>query len=65
MSGRIYLLGMSIVYESDLLCAAAYLCNAADNLRALGLVALAAELESFIATLDAEILLRTVTGELK
>ena len=56
---------MSIVCESDLLCAAAYLCNAADNLRAMGLVALAAELESFIATLDAEILLRTVTGELK
>ena len=61
MSGRIYVVGMSIVCESDLLCAAGYLCSAADNLRAIGLVALAAEIEAFITMLDAEILLRTVT----
>jgi hypothetical protein len=60
-----YLAGMSIVGESDLLCAAGYLCSAADNLRAVGLFGLAAEIESFIAMLDAEILLRSVTGEFK
>lgn len=53
---------MGVVCESDLLCAAGYLCSAADNLRAIGLLALAAEIDSFIATLDAEILLRTVPG---
>jgi len=60
--GRINLSGMGVVCESDLLCAAGYLCSAADNLRAIGLLALAAEIDSFIATLDAEILLRTVPG---
>jgi hypothetical protein len=48
--------------ESDLLSAAGYLSHAADDLRALGLLTLADKIESFIATLDAEILLRTVPG---
>jgi len=65
VSGRIYLLGMSIVCEADLLSAAGYLCNAADDLRAIGLFALAAQIDSFIAMLDAEILLRTVGTELE
>jgi hypothetical protein len=52
---------MSIVRETDLLSAAGYLCSAADNLRAIGLLALADEVEAFIATLDAEILLATLT----
>jgi len=56
---------MSIVCERDLLSAAGYLSNAADNLRAIGLLRLAAEIDAFIATLDAEILLRTVTDEFK
>jgi hypothetical protein len=48
---------MSVVRERDLLCAAGYLSNAADNLREMGLVTLADEIDSFIAMLDAEILL--------
>ena len=56
---------MSIVCERDLLSAAGYLSNAADNLRAIGLLRLAAEIDAFIATLDAEILLCTVTDEFK
>jgi hypothetical protein len=46
---------VSIVRERDLLCAASYLCTAADNLRAVGLLSLADEIEAFIALLDAEI----------
>jgi hypothetical protein len=48
---------MGIARERDLLCAAGYLSNAADNLRAVGLVTLADEIDSFIAMLDIEILL--------
>ena len=54
---------MSIVRESDLLCAAGYLCSAAETLRAIGLLALADEVEAFIASLDAEILLATLTDD--
>lgn len=53
---------MSIVCESDLLSAAGYLCHAADNLRAIGLLTLAQQIESFIAALDVEILLRTASS---
>jgi hypothetical protein len=48
---------MGIARERDLLCAAGYLSDAADNLRAMGLVTLADEIDSFIAMLDIEILL--------
>jgi hypothetical protein len=61
--GVIYLSAMASVCESDLLCVAGYLCTAADNLRAVGLLRLAEEIESFIAMLDTEILLRTLTEE--
>jgi hypothetical protein len=54
---------MGIVGENHLLSAAGYLCNAADNLRALGFLSLAAEIESFIAMLETEILLLSVTDE--
>ena len=54
---------MGIVRESDLLCAAGYLCSAADNLRAVGLLTLADEIDAFIAMLEAEILLGTVTDD--
>lgn len=54
---------MGIVRERQLLCAAGYLCNAADNLRAMGLVGLADEIDAFIAMLDAEILLTTVVED--
>jgi hypothetical protein len=54
---------MNIVREDGLFSAASYLCNASDNLRALGLLSLAAEIESFIAMLEAEILLLSVTDK--
>jgi hypothetical protein len=54
---------MGIVCESDLLCVAGHLCHAADNLRAVGLLSLAAEIESLIAMLDSEILLLTLTED--
>jgi hypothetical protein len=54
---------MSIVREGDLLCAASYLCTAADNLRAIGLLSLADEIEAFIALLDAEISLGSPTND--
>jgi len=54
---------MGIVRERDLLCAAGYLSNAADNLRAVGLLTLADEIDSFIAMLDAEILLDGVYSD--
>jgi len=51
------------VRESDLLCAASYLCSAADNLRAIGFSSLADEIEAFIALLDAEISLAMPAGD--
>ena len=47
--------------QGDLFCAAAYLSNAADNLRAIGFLTLADEIEAFIAMLDAEISLASMT----
>jgi hypothetical protein len=54
---------MGIVRESDLLSVTGHLSNAADNLRAVGLVRLADEIDSFIAMLDAEILLASLTDD--
>jgi hypothetical protein len=51
---------MSIVRESDVVCAAGHLCNAADNLRAVGPMTLADAIEALIATIDAEFLLTRV-----
>jgi hypothetical protein len=61
--GRIYVAGMGTVRESGLLSAAGHLSNAADELRALGLVTLAEEIDSFIAMLDVEILLGTLHND--
>ena len=54
---------MATVREAALLSAAGYLCNAADNLRAVGMSMLADELEALIATLDVEILLGTLAPD--
>jgi hypothetical protein len=54
---------MTILREGDLLSAAGSLCRAADDLRAIGLLHLAEEIDSFIAMLDAEILLGTLVDE--
>ena len=51
---------MGSTRESDLLSAAGYLCSAADNLRALGLCALADDLDHYVQMLDVEIFLDTV-----
>ena len=40
-----------------LLSAAGYLCTAADNLRALGMLTLADEIDAFILSIDLELLL--------
>ena len=54
---------MAIFRESDLLSVAGCLSRAADDLRAIGLLRLAEEIDSFIATLDAEILLGTLADD--
>jgi hypothetical protein len=48
------------VRDMGLLCAASDLCNAADSLRASGLLRLAAEIEAIIEMLDLELLLDTI-----
>ena len=48
---------MGIAREAVLLSAAGYLCSAAEDLRALGLGALADEVDAFIATIDLEVML--------
>jgi hypothetical protein len=52
---------MTMLREAELLSAASNLCGAADNLRALGLLLMADEIEAYLAMLEAEILLSTVT----
>lgn len=54
---------MGSVRGVELLSAAGYLCSAADNLRAVGLVMLADEIDAFIANLDVEILLSTFVDD--
>lgn len=47
----------------ELLSAAGSLCSAADHLRAIGLVMLAAEIDALIANLDVEILLGSIADD--
>ena len=54
---------MTMLRERDLLSAAGCLSRVADELRASGLLRLAEEIDSFIAMLDAEILLGTLADE--
>jgi hypothetical protein len=54
---------MTMLRERDLLSAAGCLSRAADELRASGLLSLAEEIDSFIAMLDAEILLGTLADQ--
>ena len=51
--------------ESELMSAAGYLCNAVENLRALGLSGLAEELDRYIAVLEVEAFLATVARSLQ
>jgi hypothetical protein len=51
---------MGSAREAELLSAAGYLCNAADNLRALGLLGLADEIDRYITVLEIEVFLDTV-----
>jgi hypothetical protein len=55
---------MAIAHKAELLSAAGYLSGAADNLRAVGFLALADEIDKYIAMLDVEILLSSVADDL-
>jgi hypothetical protein len=54
---------MGVTRGAELLSAAGYLSNAADNLRAAGLVVLADQIDALIAALNVEILLSSVTED--
>ena len=45
---------------AELLSAAGYLCSAVDNLRAVGLLALAEEIDRYVTVVEVEIFLNTV-----
>jgi hypothetical protein len=51
---------MSSPREAELLSAAGYLCNAVENLRALGLSVLADDVERCITALEVEVFLTTL-----
>jgi len=51
---------MGTAREAELLSAAGYLCSAVENLRAIGLSALADELDRYIIVLEVEAFLDTV-----
>jgi hypothetical protein len=46
--------------DAELLSAAGHLCSAVENLRALGLLGLADEIERYITVLDVELFLNSV-----
>ena len=62
-TGRIRAATMGVTRESELLSAAGSLCTAADHLRAIGLLALAEQLEALLALLDVEILISTLSAD--
>ena len=51
---------MGSMRDAELLSAAGHLCNAVENLRALGLLGLADEIERYITVLDVELFLNSV-----
>jgi hypothetical protein len=51
---------MGSARDAELLSAAGYLCSAVDNLRAVGLLGLAEEIDRYVTVLEVEILLNTV-----
>lgn len=51
---------MGCAREAELLSAAGYLCSAVENLRALGLLGLADEIDRYITVLEVEVFLNTV-----
>jgi len=55
--------GMADSSDVLLVSAAGYLCSAADVLRAAGLISFAAEVDSFLLILDAEIGLKSRTAD--
>lgn len=56
---------MGSTREAELLSAAGYLCSAVDNLRALGLLGLADEIDRYITVLEVEVFLDTVSRSLR
>jgi hypothetical protein len=51
---------MGSARDAELLSAAGYLCSAVDNLRAVGLLGLAEEIDRYVTVLEVEIFLNTV-----
>lgn len=51
---------MGSAREAELLCAAGYLCSAVENLRAVGLLGLADEIDRYITVLEIEVFLNSV-----
>jgi hypothetical protein len=51
--------------EAELMSAAGYLCSAVENLRSLGLVALAEELDRYITVLEVEVFLDTLARRIR
>jgi hypothetical protein len=51
---------MGSVRDAELLSAAGYLCSAVENLRALGLLGLAEEIDRYITVLEVEVFLNSV-----
>jgi hypothetical protein len=52
---------MGSARQSELLSAAGFLCNAVENLRAIGLAGVADELDRYITILEVEVFLDTVS----
>jgi hypothetical protein len=51
---------MGSARDAELMSAAGYLCSAVDNLRALGLLGLAEEIDRYITVLEVEVFLDNV-----
>ena len=56
---------MGSTRDAELLSAAGYLCSAVENLRALGLLGLADEIDRYINVLEVELFLNTVARSLQ
>lgn len=56
---------MGTAREAELLSTAGYLCSAVENLRALGLLGLAEEIDRYITVLEVEVFLDSLTRRLQ
>ena len=56
---------MSSAREAELMFAAGHLCSAVENLRALGLLALAEEIDRYITVLEVEVFLNNIARSIQ